>query len=606
MYTICPYCGCGCRLAVKRGQIFPDKKDPISAGKPCFKGLSSLELRDAKDRLLYPMLRKGKKLVRASWDEAFEHIISHIGDLRGNEVGFVGSGAATNEANYLLQKLARNYFCTENIDSSARLCHATTCYALARAVGLPAMPAKIDDVLRADLIAAFGTNPHSDYPVLFQKILSAQKRGRTFIVIDEYRTDSADHADLFIQISPGTFIALINGLIAQLIKRGLRSKLSNFDELAAAVKDYNPARVCEICGISEPEFYALCEHFEHARKPAILWGMTLTQHAFGVDNVLACANLALLKNGYMMPMRGKVNIQGAGDVGCAPRACDGLSHTIIDFMILNPAKALYIMQMDPAKSLPYLTRLHKLLKEQFVILQSCFPNITMQFADVVLPNALFIETSGTITNAERRLRSLRAIFDPPAEVKQDWQIILELANKLGLNWRYENVFEITQELIKVIPAYRKLSLKKIFGDGDFADKKIRFKRLTVVHHHPPEERRSRKFPFVLTTFRVPAQFCTAEFTSRTSINKIEPEPLLRINPDDAHMFGLKKGDTVKVSSRYGQIKVKIKLTPKVARGYLAIPFHYDSALVNRLFGLELNPETKEPNYRFVCVRLEKV
>lgn len=597
--TLCPYCGVGCSLYLKVENervvgVLPDKKDPISEGKPCIKGLCSHQSIYV-DRVKEPMIRINGAMKTVTWNEAYEYIYKKTHKLNSHEIAFYGSSPGTNEDNYLLQKFARDIFRTNNIDSCARICHAATCYAFNYAFGMTAMPARINDFKNADCILIIGSNPKVAYPVAFDKIMKAKKKGK-LICIRYWKDETSQNADLFVEIEDGTETAILNCILNY-----LKVKLPG--DVRDVVKRYTIKYASYVCKADATKIKKAIALIKKSKRFVLGFGMGMTQHRYGVDNVSAAINLVLAKKGKIISMRGKANIQGVGDMGCLPR--EG-GDTIISSIFFDPVKALYIMESSPAQSLPDLNKAHKALKEMFIVQQITYPNSTMEFADVVLPACSWAERDGTYTNAESRIRYLNKAIEPLHYSKPHWQIIDELAKYFGKNYNYKSSKDILKEIKRVVPGYEILDLKKLKDKGQFVKRKARFKKFRAVEFQGVEGRTSKEFPFVLTTERVMYHFCTGEMSTRSeTLKRLMPEALCHVSKEDASRLKLKDGDKIRLRSKAGKVEIKIKIGDNVPKGLLIAPFHFENVLINKLFPLEIGL-VEEANLKRVAVNIEKI
>ncbi len=597
--SVCPYCGCSCRLGyrVEDGKIVgiePLEKDVCSEGKPCIKGLTVWET-VSKDRIKAPMKRKGKRWISISWVEAYSIIKKEFSKLKPDEMYFVGPAGSTNETCFLFQKLVRDVFKSDNIDTCARLCHAATGIGFKKVLGIGRVPNKMNDVLKADLILAFGTNPKANYPVFFHRIEKAREKGAKLVSVDVDPHDTSIISDLALYIDSDHFITLISGLIHETLEQH-KHKVKGKEELRKLVSKFKADYVCRKCKIKKRDYQRLVKLLNNSKKVAILHGMGLTQHTNGTQNVIALSDLGVLKNATFIPMRGKVNVQGADDMDCRPLN-QGL--TLTEAVSEEKIKAFYIFGSDIAKSMPDLNKVHKKLKESFVVLQTPYPCKTMEFADLVLPSSLLFEMEGTITNGESRVRRVNKVVDPPHK-KPDWKIICELAEVFGTRFNYKSVKDVFKDIIRKIPEYRNLKWESV--DGKLLPKRTR-KRLVIYDTSSPDETvPSKEYPFILTTLRSNFHFVTGEMTLRSkTLKRLDPKPYCYMNREDAKRLKVKDGDWVKIVSKTSSIKVQVKLDPNANKGIITIPYHFDKVLINKLFPLSLDPVSKTPNLKAINV-----
>ncbi|MEM2174315.1 MAG: molybdopterin-dependent oxidoreductase, partial [Candidatus Micrarchaeia archaeon] len=588
--SVCPFCGCGCKLKYiidnqkKIIKTEGDKKDEISEGKPCIKGLSFVDA-IYKDRLTKPAIRENidEDFEEVSWEEAYDFIYENLKGIEPSKIYFTGSGEFTNESNYLIQKLARVVFRTNNIDCCARLCHAPTVYAFKSCFGTSGTPNFMKDVIDSDLIIAIGTNPLSNYPVFFNMIKKGIDKGTKLITIG-VKNVTANFSYLHISPELGTLIILISGFIHEIINdkeiEKKKGNLPGFKELKNSVSKITPSVVSDICKINLEDFNKVVELMKKSKRIVFTHGMGLTQYQNGTQNALSITNLAILLDAKIVCMRGKVNVQGASDMGCCPdflpfggseeltkknwgvvlEKKEGIKIT----EALEKIKAFYIMGMNPAQSLPDLNKIHKILRKRFVIYQHHSPSISMKFANVVLPAPMLIEEEGTITNGERRVRYVRKVKDPPGG-KQNWEIICDVAKKFGFEkqFNYKSVEEIFNEITKAIPDYANLNYKKIMKRDYFANKNIEYTRLIPITPIACPIERNSKYPFLLTTSRWMHHFCTGEITTKSKLAEFAKTPVAHINEKDAAALGIKDGDLIEISSKAGSIKITAKTDPYV-------------------------------------------
>jgi len=634
--STCIYCGCGCQLNFevegdKIIKISPVPTDPVSQGKPCIKGLTLHEL-DNSDRLLFPMIKKNNKLEKVSWEKAKEYIYENIKDLHPHQIAFIGSGECTNEDNFILAKFARLIAKSNNIDCCARLCHAATTVTMRKMLGNPAMPDYMDDIADSDLIITTGTNPPSNYPVAFNRILEAKEKGAKIICVDIEISEISKFADVFINIKFTEITTLFGGLIKKIINENKinpqKKELEGFEQLENSVQKFNEDYVIKKCKIKKQDFNKICKLIINAQKITFMHGMGITQHANGVNNIVAVLNLAILTQANIIPMRGKINVQGAGDMGTCPDWIpfggsisetkeiwhellnDSLGHHLTKFAYNPEIKALFILGSNPAQSMPDLNKIHEKLKNTFVIYLHHHPSKTSEFADVVIPIPLLFENNGTITNAERRVTKVNAINNTNKIIPPAWKFVSDLAKLFGKEkeFNYKNEEEIFKEIKKANPAYSALDLEKIKKDNNnFADKEKFFERFLPIDDSNPERgRENPEYPLLLTTQRSIHHFCTGELTRRNKkLIKFTPQAFCEINDEDAEKHNIKNGDKIEIESSKDKVTAIAKVSSDYLKGVITLPFHFENTLVNKLFDVNLDPISKEPNLKAVWAKIKK-
>lgn len=513
------------------------------------------------------------------------------------------------------------------------------------------------------MLLVIGSNTTETHPVIGYRMKMAKKKGAALIVVDPRQVDLAEHADLFLQLRPGTNEALLNGLIHVIIEEGLadedfiRERTVGYAEMAAAVKKYTPGYVEEITGVAAEDIRRAARLYAQVESAAIFYTMGITQHSSGTNNVLAVANLAMVsgnvgkRSAGVNPLRGQNNVQGACDMGALPNVVTGYQRLdnrdtqskfkkdwgvklpvdpgltvteIIDGILDGGIKVLYVMGENPALSDANLSHvMEALAKVDFLVVQDIFLTETAALADVVLPAAAFAEKWGTFTNTERRVQLVRQAVNPPGEARADWVILHELASRLGLKWNYGGPEEIFQEITRLTPSYAGISYKRLEEEGglqwpcpeaghpgtpylhvkQFSSGKGYF---TPVEYQPPAEEPDAEYPLLLTTGRNLFHYHTGTMTRRSSaIGLFKPEEMAQISKEDAKKLGVGDGDLVKISSRRGEVKVKVQVTEIVPPGVVFMTFHFHEAAVNLLTNNKVDPVAKIPEYKVCAVKLEK-
>ncbi len=636
--STCFYCAQACRLRylVDNGKIrkvLPLENDPVSRGKPCIKGLTIAEVVDKK-RILYPMIRKSGRLERISWPKALNILARKLKEFSASEIFFGASGKITNEDNFVIQKFARLAFASNNVDGCcARLCHAATVMGFKNTLGIGASPGYFDDILNLDCLLIIGSNPASNHPVSFRRILKMKEKGGKIIVVSPIVSETAEVADLHLSIAPGSESAFLLSLIFLLIKKKKYSKeaekFENFQKLKEAARKYPPEVVAKISKTDAEKIEKAAQIIGEASNFGVMHGMGLTQHVNGIENVHLLVDLALLKEGKVVSGRGEINVQGCGDMSTGPSLLEfskqidlenlkkiwkkDLPHSrgmnLIEAIALGQAKMVLITNFNPAQSMPDLKRIHKNLKKIFLVQMDSYFNLTSRFADLILPVPILIEREGTITNGERRVRKVSPVRKPIGEALPEWKIYSRLAKRLKVKgFTYQNSKEILQEIVRVIKDYQKIKVEKIWQGNDFfASKEIKWKRFVPEEFEGIEEIRSKDYPFILFTFRSPYDFLTNEAIENSStLKKMGEGAVFFLNQKDAKNLGLKKGEKIKVLSKVGKISGPVKISPRILPGFIGANFHHRKLLVNKLFPLQFDEESFTPNFKVVAVRAEKL
>jgi len=641
--SICSYCGCGCRLLfqVENGKIvkvIPDRTDDASEGIACIKGLTIHEsVGSGEGRILQPLMRenKGEPFEEVSWNDAYRLIYERTKDLAPSEVFINASGKITNEDCYVTQKFARIAYKTNNVDACcARLCHVTTVQGLENCFGSRAAFSRMNDVYGTDCLFIIGSNPASNYPVLHNRILKAKRKGMKVVSSQAVYNITAKFSDVSLLIYPGTELILLNGIMNALIHQGTYDKsaerVDGFDRLKHVVELYSIDFVREACGVDLEQLNQLIEHLANAKSLGIIHGMGLTQHVTGSENVHALLNLMILKNAQLLSLRGEINVQGVGDMGCLPDRLPtgplatvsrleerwntelpiGKGKTIVEAFLISPPKVVFISGMNAAQSLPNLSEVHKNLRNMFVVVLDHYFNLTSTFADVLLPTPMLFERDGTITNGERRLRRVRKVADAPENCKSEWQIFKELSQYFQCeeNFDYNEARDITREIVDVVPAYSRINVDSVYDGADgWPEKRMFFRRFMPEHFEGVEDIRSDRYPLILTSFRSQHHFLTGEMTNRSkTLMSFREGPYCYLSRMDAERLGISAGDDVEVSSIVGTITCKAQIDETIPAGRVGMHFHFEQLLVNKLFPTQFDEKTFTPNYKMVAVNVRKL
>lgn len=670
--VVCPYCGVGCTfdMLTKDNEYVRtscQKLGFVNNIMSCVKGRFGFDFINHPDRLKTPLIKENEEFHKATWDEAYNLIAKKFGEIKtqhgGDALAGFSSSKCTNEENFLMEKLVRCVFGTNNVDNCARLCHASTVAGLKKAFGSGAMTNSIVEVEMSDVILVTGSNTTEAHPVIGSLIKRAVKYGNTkLIVVDPRKLELVKFGDVWLRQKNGTDVAWLNGMMNVILKEGLEDekfiseRCEEFEKLKETVKKYTPEYVEKITGIPADDLRKAARLYGKANKAAIYYAMGITQHSTGTDNVLSIANLAMLTGnvGFMgtgvNPLRGQNNVQGACDLGALPNTLPGYSDLtnpeirgkfekrwdvllpdkvgkgVVE--ILNAAhageiKGLYVLAENPMVSDPDTNHVREALEKlDFLVVQDIFLTETAKLADVVLPGACFAEKDGTFTNTERRIQQSFQALAPPGDAKPDWQILYEVASKMGYQMTYDHPSEIMDEIAELAPIYGGIHYDRLTEAGQqwpcldrehpgtvflHKDKFARGKGLFhAVEFKPPAEEPDDEYPYVLSTGRILYHFHTGSMSRRAyTLDQTVPEGYVEIHPETATEVGVSDGEYVNVTSRRGTIKTKACITEKVAKGSVFIPFHFAEAAANVLTNPVLDPIAKIPELKVCAVKIQK-
>jgi formate dehydrogenase major subunit len=669
--TTCPYCGTGCEMNVgtkenRLASIVPVLDAPVSRGHLCVKGRYAFDFVSASDRISDPMIRKNGEWQPVSWDEAHRFVATGlqriIKEYGPDSVGVLGSARATNEENYLVQKLARTVIGTNNVDCCARVCHAPSAAALKLMLGTGAGTNSYDDIEQARTILIFGTNTTENHPIVGARIKLAALNGAKLIVIDPREIELARYATIHLQPHPGTNVPLLNALAYTIIEEGLyddaflQERVTEFSEFWEFIKDFSPELMTDTCRV-EAKLIRNAARLYANEKPAVCFhGLGVTEHTQGTEGAMCLVNLALLTGNLgrpgtgINPLRGQNNVQGAAHMGCDPGVLTGsvplndgkdlfesVWHApipnrhglnlmeMMDAAADGKLKALWAIGYDILLTNPNANATERALRSlELVIVQDMFLNQTARFASVFLPACSSFEKDGTFMNAERRIQRIRKVLEPVGQSKSDWEIICALAKAMGKEdfFKYSSPQDTWNEIRAVWRAGSGITYARIEHGGlqwpcpteDHPGTKLLHSEsfpvgkkaaLRRIAYRPTAETTNQEFPFLLITGRRLYQFNAATMTGRTLNNDFQANDFLDICQHDADRLCVHDGEHVRIRSRSGEAIMPIRITQSVRSGELFTTFHTGEVFLNRLTSPYRDDRVKTPEYKVTAVRIDK-
>ena len=692
--TTCSYCGVGCGIIVKRDHedkvvVEGDKDHPVNKGMLCSKGMNlHYVANDVSDRILYPQMRwsKSHPLERVSWDDALDRaagVFKSIVKKHGpDSVAFYVSGQSLTEEYYIANKLTKGFLGTNNIDTNSRLCMSSAVVGYKKTFGEDSVPIAYSDIELADTFLITGANPAWCHPILFRRIEKHKEENPNvkIIVIDPRKTDTANFADLHLQLLPGTDIILYNAIGRCLYTAGLIDEnfINNFTEGFSNYKKHifetTIKQASKICGVSEKDIEKAAEMIGISKGFISMWAMGLNQSVVGTDKNVALLNLSLITGQVGKPgsgpfsLTGQPNAMGGREVGGMANLLavhkdlmneehrrevaqfwgvekinpkPGLTATeMFDALESGKLKAVWIACTNPLVSLPNSHKIEKAMANaKFVVVQDIsYKSDTVQFADLVLPAAGWLEKEGTMTNSERRISYLPKEIEAPGEARPDVEIFCDFAQRMGFRgFDFNSTEEIYDEYASMtkgtnidvsflnydrlknegtfqwpVNEYRHKGTPRLFEDKQFytPSKKAIFNVPTTTTNTSVQT--SRDFPLILTTGRVRDQWHTMTKTGKVSRLKTHyPKPVLEINPVDAYLQGIKDGDITEIKSVNGEVRVRAKVTDAIKEGVVFLPMHWGKILqsnlnrANNLTNTHVDPLSKEPDFKFTSVSVSK-
>ncbi|MEV0946960.1 bifunctional nitrate reductase/sulfite reductase flavoprotein subunit alpha [Rhodococcus sp. NPDC049939] len=715
--TACSYCGVGCGMVLEVG-IDPqtrarrviaasgDKEHPANFGRLCTKGATSAEMLAAGGRMETGYLRdeRGQSPAAVNVDAAISETarrLKAILDEHGPDaLSFYVSGQMSIEAQYLITKLAKGFVGTNQIESNSRLCMASAGTGYKQSLGADGPPGSYQDFDKADLFFVIGSNMADCHPILFLRMMDRVKAGAKLIVVDPRRNATADKANLFLQITPGTDLALLNGLLHLLVKNGhtdpefIAEFTEGWEVMPEFLEDYTPEKVAEITGIPESDIRTAAQWIGEAANWMSCWTMGLNQSTHGTWNTNAICNLHLATGAICRPgsgpfsLTGQPNAMGGREMGYMGPGLPGQRSVLADDdrafiedlwnlpggairtevgtgtvdmferMTAGDIKACWVICTNPVASVANRrTVIEGLEAADLVIAQDVFLETeTNDYADILLPGALWAESDSVMINSERNLTLLQQAVDPVGQALPDWQIIARVACEMGYAeaFTYTSSEDVFEEIKRTWNPKTGYDLRGITYDrlretpvqwpsppGNQSDRNpIRYvndgvsqnllsaqdgslPRLAFATptgkaaffprpHMLPSEMPDEAYPFVLNTGRLQHQWHTMTKTGKVAkLRKLNSGPFIEINPDDAQKLSIVDGDKVEVASRRGRAVLPAVVSDRVLVGGCFAPFHWNDSFgeylsINAVTNDAVDPMSFQPEFKVAAVSLTRV
>lgn len=525
------------------------------------------------------------------------------------------------------------------------------------------MTNSIEEIEESEVIFIIGSNTTENHPVIGTYVKRARMNGAKLVVADPRVIELAEMSEIFMQLKPGTNVALLNGMMNVIINENLqdenfiKERCENFDEVKELVAKYTPEVVEGITGVKADLIREAARLYAKAKSASILYAMGITQHTTGTDNVYSIANLAMLCGNLgkhasgVNPLRGQNNVQGACDMGGLPDVFPGYQKVHIEDnvkkfenawnvklsskpgltaseMIHDAAKgslkALYIVGENPVVSDPNTEHVKEALNNlEFLVVQDIFLTETCEHADVVLPASSYAEKDGTFSNTERRVQRVRRAIPNVGNSRSDWEILVDIMNRMGYSQKYNDSSDVFNEMASLTPSYAGIRYERIAEEGiqwpcptlEHAGTKImhfdKFARgkgmFKPVSYRPSAEQPDEDYPLIMTTGRNLYHYHTMTMTGKTEgLMNISGESYIEMNPEDAKKYNIQDGNFISVTSRRGNIKVKVRISEIVDTGVVFMPFHYAEGSANVLTNTALDPVTMEPELKVCAVKVEAI
>ena len=541
---------------------------------------------------------------------------------------------------------------------------------LATVFGAGGGTSSYDEAEAADVIVMWGSNARNAHPIFFHHVLKAVNRGAKLYVVDPRRSETAQFADRWLGLHVGTDIALAHSIGREIIHSDLTRKdfigraTSGYEAYAASVEEWTLDRGSEVTGVPAEAIRELALAYAKADAAQLCWTLGITEHHNGVDNVLSLCNLAILTGQIgrfgagLTPLRGQNNVQGGGDMGALPNKLPGFQDItddrarakfdaewgvsvpaeigwhlteMFEAMERGDLRSALVIGENPAQSEADVSKAVQLLTDlDHLVVLDIYLTKTAELADVVLPgSASWCESDGTVTNSERRVQRVRKALDPPGQARDDIDILLDLANRLGHNWHYDDHEQIWDELRRLSPMHAGMAwprLEQLGGiqwpcpSNDTLEPPYLHGRLwaddpadrgrpapfSVVTDDPPVESLCEQYPLRLTTGRRLDSYNTGvQSGGYRSPNRLGET--LDISPEDATRLDIADGEMVSVSSTRGTVEAPARIDPGLRPGLVFMTFHFpDEVDVNRLTIDATDPKAGTAEFKAAAVRVEKL
>ncbi|MDC3417868.1 molybdopterin oxidoreductase family protein [Aquibacillus salsiterrae] len=694
--THCSYCGmqCGMNLRVntitnKIVGVEPRYDWPVTVGKMCPKGVTAYQQTNHKDRILRPLIRDDKSLKgtkegfrEASWEEAYDLIAKNfkrLQDESGKDSLSVFSGVSmTNEKCYLTGKFARVAMGTRYIDYNGRFCMSSAAGGFLRSFGVDrGSTLPWTDIHETDCLFIAGSNTAECHPTSMFRVWAVQERGGYLIVADPRETPIARRADVHLDLRPGTDLALANGILHLLIKNGytdeafINKHTNGFDETKEIVKEFTPEFTSEITGVAVDKIERAAEIYGKAPNAIVMFARGIEQQHKGVDNVSAYTNMALVTGKIGRPKAGVATFTGQGNGqggrehgqksdllpgyrkiydkeavehvsgvwGINPEDMPqaGVSaYEMFELMTEKTIRGLYLLCSNPAVSAPNLNFVRNALKNlDFMVCSDFYLSESAEFADVILPSVTWSEDEGTVTNLEGRIIKINKAQEPLGESKPDWQIQVELAEKLGKGKHFSHL-KTAKDVAEEFRLASKGGNADYYGatwdkideqdgvfwpckDADdkgtphmFLDKKFYHPdgkaKICALPYRPPAEEPCEDYPLRLTTGRVVYHYLSGNQTRRIKFLKdMCPDPYVEIHPKTAEKYNINHEEIVRLFTRRGESNYKVKITEAIREDTVFVPYHFGhEQSINLLTIAALDPISRMPEFKACAAQIEKL
>ena len=694
--TVCGYCGVGCglTLTVVDGAVTASKGTPghpANRGRLCTKGSTTVDLLAAPGRLTSSFMRADRlsERVEVSTDAAVADAARRLSSIRDehgpDSIAVYVSGQMSLEAQYLSNKLTKGFLGTNQIESNSRLCMASAGTGYKQSLGADGPPGSYDDLDHADLFFVIGANMADCHPILYLRMMDRVKAGAKLVVVDPRRTATAAKADVHLPVRPGTDLALLNGLLRLVVDAGgvdqdfINAHTDGWDTMGPLLDEYPQERVAEVTGLNVDDLREVAQMIVDADEWMSLWTMGLNQSTHGTWHTNAICNLHLATGAICrtgsgpFSLTGQPNAMGGREMGYMGPGLPGQRTALLERdraevesvwglepgtlrsdpgggtidmferMAAGEIRAAWIICTNPVASVANRqTVIDALERADLVIVQEVFTGTeTAEYADVILPAALWTEAEGVMVNSERSLSLCAPAVPPPGDARPDWRLICDVATAMGFGHHFDfpdagAVFDELKSFhnprtgwdVRGVDYARlrrgpvqwpaapegpdRNPIRYLDGEGlRFATTNGRAQFLARPYL-PPAELPDDDFPLLLTTGRLAHQWHTMSKTGRVpKLNRLNPASFVQLHPDTASGFGITDGDLVEVRSRRGVVRVPAQTSADISPGCCFVPMHFNDAVgpdlaVNAVTSDAVDPDSLQPEFKACAVVLTRI
>ena len=685
--TICPHCPVGCQLNLEVNRFgkvvrsVPEINSPANHGQGCFKGKFGLDFVNSKERLKTPLIRRNGSLEKATWDEALDYVAGKLAEYRDSSFAMLSASDSANEEHYLAQKFARSVMGSNNVDYASNT-QPQAVTALHEVLGFSSATNPIWDLEKADCILVFNANVTEEHNVAAVPIKRAVKEGAKLIVIDPREVELTRYAHLWLRPKPGTELLLLNGLVKSLLHQGLERRewlyesCAGLDELREAMAALEMSEISSRTGISKDMIDAAVRVYGPAEPSSIVYGMDNVPAELQRDCVYTISDLSLLTGNIGKPSSGVyplmpgANSQGAWDVGCVPTHLPGYTPLddeeartrlgqewatelpqsaglgLTDILKPGEVNALFLVG-DLAN--PSADEVNALQSLDFLVVQDSFQGTAAKYADVVLPRSSFAEKTGTYTNLERRIQTVRPVISPKnTQAKPESWAICQLAQRMGAKgFDFADTAGVMDEIASVSHIYGGVSQRRLEGEGRlvfrpdvsnplptqvlYSDKEYRGiqwpcpdadskgveilfadgfgevkPRLPIPEYRSVDLAEDAAFPLLFTPGRVLLQSERKMNVVKGLANRIEREEIIELHRDDGQILGLREGDLVEVQANGSSLTGRVAFREGLQRGVVSSTQLFGQLMVEVEASPSPDPMSEIAGLNIAAARLVKV